>query len=273
MQPPEEPRWISTDGSEVLVADLHTPYNRLDYWFPRLRELDVRVPETFVIDLDPSGRGFPTVDANEVRSELDARGWDRAFVRSMYKHAELDPRAGSFVPRPDPETIQRTVESLVAQHERMDMPLGGSLAFREWLDFDYSPCAVSAHNRHEIRFFVDRGDVLYHFPTADELADSNLDCDALYSYVREMLESGIDAPIEGAELVAAAFDEYSWHVDFDLTSHGTWYCVDMGINGVYFNGREQRWMNISQHEADSVHSPEARLGEGFPASDDDPGGR
>lgn len=265
MQLPDEPRWVEADGSPVLVADLHTSRNRLDHWLPRLESLDdVRVPETFLVDLVDGDSVSPAVggdavDADAVVAEMAARDWDRAFVRSTCKHAELKPREGSMVYRRDPAVVSRTVDSLLAQHEQMGMPTGGRLAFREWLDLDYGTCDVPAHNRHEIGFFVGDGDVRYHFPSADELVASNLECDALYSYVRELLEGGIEAPVEQAAAVATEFDEYAWHVDFDLTSRGDWYCVDLGIDGVYYNERRGEWIDVAQHAPESEHSPSERL--------------
>lgn len=232
-----------------LVADFNHPYNRLDYYHSHLVEAGVPVPETefFEVELNEAAPDFDEAAISEYMIE---NGWKHAFVRGMYASAKLDPVAGSHLHSQDRNDIRRTISELISQHIMMERPLGNRIAVREWIDLDYCPRSERRHqHKTEVRYFIDGGEILYRFPGESEFTAKNLVCGDLFSYVREDLESGVEYPDDLAGRVAREFDELSWSVDFVRDAKtGEWFCPDMGLNGLYWNETQEKWVSISEHE-------------------------
>lgn len=237
-----------------LVADFNHEYNRLDYYHPRLVEAGVPVPETQFFDIEV---GDPmTFDEGAVSEFLVGNGWRQAFVRGMYASAKLAPREGSHLNSQDRDDIRRTVTRLLAQHIMMERPLGGRIAVRERIDLEYCTQRRQDHHDSEVRYFIRDGEVLYRGPPEETFEQTNLDCDNIFGYVEDDMRGGIEYPDHLAEVVASEFDELAWSCDFarDAKS-GEWYCIDMGLDGLYWNETTEEWVSISGHW-DEDHSPE-----------------
>jgi hypothetical protein len=225
----------------LYVSDFEDERGRVEYYWPRLQSLDVPVPKTTFAALEATDDGYRW-DTDAILEFVERNDFHRAFVRTQFKAATVRLREGSFIPRPDPETIDRTVESLLNQNDEQGWPHGGSLVVREWLDLDW--CRFPAHSCHpSVRFFVDDGEVLGWTPANPDA--SELVCAGRYDYLGERLAAvDFETPRRYAERVAAEFSEATWGVDFALDTRGDWYCTEFNFNGIYWNRREERWWDM-----------------------------
>jgi hypothetical protein len=69
-------------------------------------------------------------------------------------------------------------------------------------------------------------------------------------------------PDEQAQAVADEFTRFSWSCDFIKYKHSdNWYCIDMGLHGLYYDGsihnpyNMKNWTAISEHpnKEESLH--------------------
>lgn len=248
---------LITDGlpdGVPLVADFDSDLHRLDHYYPQLDGIDgVRTPGTTFVDVSVDG-ATPTFDEGEISEWMISNNARQAFVRGMYASAKFDVHAGSHIQSQDRHDVRRTVANLVAQHVRLERPLGGRIGVREWLDLEYCPDVECVHET-EVRYFVDGGDVLYRFPSEDRFVESSRSCSKTYDYVRRSIDD-VEYPDEQAQLVADHFDDLSWSVDFVRHARTReWFCTDMGLNGLYYHPANDRWIAISEHRS-TEDSPE-----------------
>lgn len=229
-----------------LVTDFNHPYNRLDYYHPRLVETGVPVPETKFFDVSVE-QGTPNFDEGAISEYMVEMGWRQAFVRGMYASAKIDPVKGSCLRSQDRNDIRETIGELIVQHIILDRPLGERIAVRKMIDLDYCPNKSVRHLHHnEVRYIIENGSVNYRFPDEEEFVERNLDCPDTFPYVKEDMKNGVSYPDHLAERVAREFDELSWSVDFVRDAKtGEWYCPDMGLNGLYWNETTEKWVSIS----------------------------
>lgn len=225
----------------LYYGDFHCRENMMSYWFPRLNKLDVPIPETFgaVLGEDDEPMYEYIVD------EMDRRGWSHAFIRGDAFSDKVNLRTGSRIYEADVREVKRTFETL-KNHliNHMDTPMGDAVYVREWLDLDYCGNGTSMGHWHptELRYIVADGEIQYVTPSLETLMEMNLAHDCTSSYVRDRLqESELSEPWEQAKTVAEEFDDLSWHVDFCLTTSMDWYCIDMGVNGVYWHEDDEEW--------------------------------
>lgn len=226
----------------LFFSDFADERGRVDYYWSRLDALNVPVPETTFVPLEANGSRYDW-DTDEILAFMADNDLHRAFVRTQYKAATVRLREGSFVSRPDPEAVDRTVASLLNQNDEQGWPHGDSLVVREWLDLDF--CPFPSHSCHpSVRFFVDDGEVVGRTPRRASRA-SGMVCAGGYDYLQSLLEdASFETPRRYAERVATEFSEATWGVDFVLDTCGNWYCTEFNFNGVYWNRREERWWNM-----------------------------
>lgn len=226
----------------LYFSDFADERGRVDYYWSRLRALDVPVPETTFVDLDAADDGY-LWDTDEILGFMADNDFHRAFVRTQFKAATVRLREGSFVSRPAPEAVDATVASLLNQNDEQDWPHGGGLVVREWLDLDF--CPFPTHSCHpSVRFFVDDGEVVGRTPRRASDA-SEMVCAGRYDYLGPLLDDvSFEAPRRYAERIAAEFSEATWGVDFVLDTRGDWYCTEFNFNGVYWNWLEERWRDM-----------------------------
>lgn len=199
-----------------LVANFNDDRNRLSYYFPLLREIDgVRTPVTEFFAVDGHLETFPEIEYREITRFMQDIGTTNAFVRGDFSSGKYDGNEGSKIESQDAVDIENVVLEMFRQLALSGRHLGRRIAVREWIPHDA-----------EVRFFVRDGQVVY-AGTLDDVPDAEF-------------------PDLQAELVAEAFDTFAWSVDFIRNEFsGKWYCIDMGLDGLYHDG--EGWISISEH--------------------------
>lgn len=225
------------------VGEFHCPENRQSYWYDRVPDV-VNQPETYMLPLED---GEP--DYLEMLYIMEQNDWEQAFIRSDNWSDKINPRNGSRIAECDENEIRRTVECLRNHHgeQYMDCPMGDYIVLREWLDLSYC-YNLDCRNYHpnEIRFFVEGGEIRSMSPSIEGLKDINIGNDCTFAYLRDRLKELEEFPVDQIIALAEEFTEYAWHMDFCLTTDMEWYFIDMGVDGVYWNG--ERWVCMSGHE-------------------------
>jgi len=207
-----------------LVADFHDDRNRLSYYYPIIDQIDeVNTPQTKFFEIEGDIKSHPHFDYREVTSFIQDIGAQRVFLRGDYSSAKLNGTDGSLIDSQDPYDIQSVFAEYIRQMIMLGRHIGKRIAIREWIEHDA-----------EVRFFIEDGHITYG-DTLDDVEET-------------------EWPWIQARHVAREMDTYSWSVDFIRDAHAAvWYCIDMGLNGLYHDGTE--WISISEH-LDEEQSPE-----------------
>lgn len=205
-----------------LVASFDDDRNRLSYYFPILERITgVRVPTTAFFPVSGSVETYLDIEYRDITAFMQSNGMQNTFVRGDYSSGKFDRDAGSKIESQDPYDIEKTVLELIRQLYLSKRSVGGRLAVREWIPHD-----------REVRYFIGDGEVKYGYS----------------------IDDGNEFPDHQARCVASKFDTFYWSVDFIRhETSGSWYCIDMGLDGLYYTGDE--WIAISEHESKSK-SPE-----------------
>jgi|AntDeeMinimDraft_4_1070355.scaffolds.fasta_scaffold01833_5 hypothetical protein len=227
------------------VDDFHCDENMMHGWWDRLEQLPIPTPETIVFPLSDDRPDFEAMVA-----AMEERGWNHAFLRSDNFSDKVNPRTGSRIAEPTVSEVRRTFETLQNhQMNHMEVPLGEYVAMREWIDLDYCTDRTCREwHPTEVRFFIEDGDLDYATPSVTSLRMVNEARDCTYDYVAEQLRNDVPPLAKHVQTVAEEFTEYAWHVDFALTTNMEWYCIDMGVNGVYWDNENQEWTPMCGHE-------------------------
>jgi hypothetical protein len=211
-----------------LLADFNDDRNRLSYYQPILRRIDgVRTPATSFLSVNGSFETSVEIEYREVTEFMQELGLHEAFVRGDYSSGKLDGDTGSKIESQDPYDIEGVVLEMLRQLSRTKRHLGGRIAVREWIPHD-----------REVRYFIRDGEIIYR--------------DSLDEQTHQRL--GMAFPDKMAERVSEGFRHFAWSVDFirhEKTDE--WYCIDMGLDGLYHTGKE--WLSISEH-LDPGESPQ-----------------
>lgn len=258
---------------ELPTADFHTDKNDMSYWFPRLKEADVPIPETYEIEIEDIDRENEEFIYDLDKAERIVSGWGGdAFLRSGYKSAQVSPEGGIIRTVHD---IDSAIEELFFQHMMMSMPTGGSVWFRELLDLEH--CHYCQGNLvPECRVFIRDGEVVCHHPRLET------DFDRAPDHHRETAEQWIEAawdpdpPPEYADWENEDLKEYAqrvadvfegnWSVDFVQDINGDWWCTDMAVDALYDLSEhhgEEGWETISDHPGDCENDWRTELDEEY----------
>ncbi|WP_435155723.1 hypothetical protein [Haladaptatus sp. DFWS20] len=188
----------------LYVTDFEDERCRFDYYWSRIRTIDVPLPKTTFVTFETADDSYRW-ETDEILAFMERNEYDRAFVRTQVKAATVRLRDGSFIHRPDETVIDRIVESLLNQNDQQVWPHGGALVVREWLDFDF--CPHPTHTCHpSVRFFVDEGRVIGQTPTTAEKA--SYVCADGYQYLESMVaDVDLAEPRKYADRIAAEFAE------------------------------------------------------------------
>lgn len=238
------------------VGEFHCPENHQSYWYPRIPE-DVNQPKTFMMELKDGEPNYL-----EMLYIMDREGWNQAFIRSDNWSDKINPKNGSKISCRDENEIRRTFQTLKNHHGEayMDCPMGDYLVLREWLDLSYCfNLECPRYHPNEVRFFVEDGRIRSMSPSITSLVEVNKGNQCTLHYVKERLDDDLEFPVDQIIAVAEEFSEYAWHVDFCLTTDMEWYLIDMGLDGVYWNG--ERWVCMSGHEPEIDEIIERRANE------------
>lgn len=230
-----------------LIADFTDERNRVDWWYDRLYSLDVNTPETFFQPIQYD-HGTPTLDYREVVSRMYDMGWRQSFLRTMHKSAIFDLQEGSIIHNPKRLTVVNTFANLVKDHIKAELPMGDKVAVR---DFIFIPNCWNNDHFHttEVRYFIRDGEVLYSFPDMEHIRDVWKQCDEVGSAIVDRI-CDAEPPDDKARQVANEFDQYAWHVDFNIDAHGNWWCVEMGLDSVRWDEDMLEWQDLSEHGKD-----------------------
>lgn len=205
-----------------LIASFNDDRNRLSYYFPLLNATEnVRVPITKFIPINGDFDTYPQIEYREITKFMQDIQVQQAFIRGDYSSAKFDGDSGSRIESQDPYDVETTVLELLRQLGRSKRCIGGRLAVREWIPHD-----------REVRYYINKGNIVY----------------------RDSVDEGTEYPDDMANIVSNVFQTLSWSCDFIRHKKTQkWYCIDMGLNGLYHNGNE--WISHSEH-IDKSKSPE-----------------
>jgi hypothetical protein len=204
-----------------LIADFNDDRNRLSYYHPQLETIkEVRTPLTLFLPVNGGKDTYLHCDYRRATQFMQEISATRAFIRGDYSSAKYS-EDGRIVNSQDPSRIEETALELFRQLSLAKRNIGGKIAIREHIPHET-----------EVRYFIEDGQIIY----------------------RGSLDDPTEFPDEMAIHVTKEFNSLSWSVDFIQHERtGKWYCIDMGLNGLYHNGED--WIAISEH-VDKKRSPE-----------------
>lgn len=260
---------MSETYKDILITHFFDKRNSMEYWLPKMKQSGVEVPTTKFFDV-PNNKP-ENVNLDKIIDFAEKENLDRLFIRSMYKSGVLSLQKGSIVWQVEKENIYSTIKSLIKQHQNnfARVPTGEKIAVREYIDCSYCPYYHDKTVKHthptETRFFIKDQKILYNHPTIEEIIEKNINMECTYSIVKDMLKDiNTEKLFEKARKIAQEFTEQSWSVDFLLSSKGNFHPIDMGLNGLYYNKRKERWNNISGHKDDSEYNLMKKYGKNIP---------
>lgn len=253
-----------SESIDVPVESFHDPRIDMAYWLPKVRELDVPVPNSLPLPLRRREGKMPEWDDDRAVKIVEALGGE-AFARSGYKSAQHQLEEGSHIRSADPEEVGMTLLELGSQHVMMAMPMGKSFWLREWLDLNF--CHYCRDNLvPEVRAFVRDGEVVCHHPRLEGFDGHDHHRETAEEFIENAWPAEIDHGYrdhEGLEVyaqrVADAFDgDGWWSVDFVMDTNGDWWLTDMALDGLYdleIRGQEG-YRGISEHPGDCPNDVE-----------------
>lgn len=212
-----------------LIADFHDDRNRLSYYHPRLEQLQpVQTPTTKFFPITGGINSIPTCNHREITKFMQDLNTTNAFIRGDFSSSKIS-QDGRILTSQDAETITQTISELLKGLYITERHLGRRVAVREYIPHDT-----------EIRYFIRNGSYYYH----EQLTDENFPNDP------------ISLPKGQIKTIAEEFSHFGWSVDFILHEDTKeWYCIDMGLDGLYYNDNTSEWVAISEHP-DKTRSPE-----------------
>jgi hypothetical protein len=204
-----------------LVASFHDDRNRLSYYHPRLRSIEgVRTPLTKFLPVEGSFHSYPEIeyrDATRFMQDISTQGirsWRLLIGKVRGRHGFEDRLTGPLRHRNGSPRTTPAAWPGEAIPRRTDCHQ-----------------RVGA-SRPRSALFVRGGSVIY----------------------GASLDDGDEFPDATAERIAGHFTDLAWSVDFIRhETTGRWYCIDLGLDGLYHTGTE--WIAISEH-LEEEHSPQ-----------------
>lgn len=231
----------------IPVSYFNCRENMMEYWWSRLSDLPVPTPDTKIFEIKNEEPPYEDMVNYMLENDLE-----KAFLRSSNFSDKVNPRTGSKIREPTYSEVKRTFETLYNHHQNhMEVPMGSFVALREWIDLDYCKKPYCDHIHHtELRFlFNNTGDDIEIngvIPSYSELLEKNISADCTYNYISKIFEDNPpENPDEYVNIVAKEFTEYAWHVDFCLSTDMNWYCIDMGLDGVYYDEEKDAFVAMT----------------------------
>lgn len=235
-------------GNEVADAQ---EQSSMDHWWPRLKGVDVMVPETVAVEIAGEGTfqdglTLPVPDEGELRAAIETVGGPPAFLRSDVTSTKHDMGKGSRVETLD--GAKANIAGIVEQHHlAWGMPMPSTYYVREWLDLD-SKFRAWAYDHHdyatpiapELRFFLLDGEIHdfgFYWPKDAIRKPDTDDWEAKWEQTRDVAlnDHRVNAAETYARRVAEEFDTGYWSVDFALTRRDQWYAIDMARGELSFH--------------------------------------
>lgn len=238
----------------IPTTDFHDKRIALANWFPRVQALDVPVPETHEVPLDHDTDGLPELDTDRAVDIVNSLG-GKAFARTDFKSA-YDLREGSYVHVATPQEVDRTLSILISSQAMMQMPLGGQVYLRDFVDLDWGYDALGTLHP-EIRVFIRGGEIICYHPRLEW--EENEDYRHHLTATKHIIECLWDEKVrEYANCVAKEFKhDIGYSVDFVVTSDHDCYLTDMAVDALY--ERDGHYRNVSAHPDNCPHDYENQL--------------
>lgn len=194
------------DGVKVVAAE-DAVWNRTTYYHPLLRDKTIApVPDTAVFEINTSPNGVMSVDTEAIQQFIRERGIDEWVLKTDYAcpiQREENVRCSTDSMQAVKDQFSVLIESVI-RHEK---PVGENV-----IASDYIP------NQTEIWYYIDSGDII----------DST-----------EFGKHANDRPRGIVESITDVFSELPWRVDLIKSNvTGEWYCIDMVLDGYYYDSGE-----------------------------------
>lgn len=218
----------------------------MDNWFPRVKDLSIKTPDTYRIGLEKSD-GDMAVELDEEKAvrAVERLGGPPAFIRTGHASDKHKMGEVSKVPVAKPKVLKVRANKLALSNARKGLPVK-NLYVREWLDiahdfkaFDELPIG------YEVRYFIHDGGVVgKHFYWPEEAIrfwNNTEEPDDWKDQLKKSkkntlrLAKTLDRKIDP---VLQEFDDGFWSVDFAFTDDGEWYLIDMARGEVSWHPKK-----------------------------------
>lgn len=219
--------------------------NCLDCWFPRL-DTEINLPETFIIKGYREDSGMPKFDIDRVKEVLSKLKGD-VFLRSnLGSAAHLD--KASFL---NSSMNSSVVEEILMENvfhteieQNLYMGKEPTIVLREKLSLDFKENSKnhgSEESHPHARFFIRNGEVKSWY---NRINSSN---DDVVEFSRRKIGDNLKELERWAKVAAKNFG-LPYSIDFVMDTNDNWYCIDMALDGIYWNSKKDKWHEISAHE-------------------------
>jgi len=211
--------------------------NSMEYWLPKLRELDVKIPKTIMIDAEmfpdnENGDVLIGYNKKELEKAVDKLGYP-VFLRTDKASAKHQMDKISKVE--SKENLHGKVHMLA--DDNLSKGIYGvqfnSLAVREWLNIKHHFKAFGGNLSigYEIRAFIKDGEIecKHFYWVKDAIEESLFKPDDWEDKLKETKKETMgkwDEVKDDIKKVADKFDGW-WSVDLALTENNQWYLIDM----------------------------------------------
>lgn len=235
------------EEKEALSKEYPGPFpfscweNTLMYWYPKVKSTSIKTPQTLILKGEREDSGMPKFDIEDIRnvfSEID----DEIFIRgglgsgSMnYISSEMD----------DSEIEEIIMENIFEIEIQSNLFLGElpSLVFRKYLDLDFMDTNnIKDRETHpHVRFFIRNGEIKASYNRVEAVSPQ------IIQNSEKFMENNIRKLRDWAREAANTF-ELPYSIDFIMDTNKEWYCIDMALDGLYWNTKHERWHEMSAHE-------------------------
>lgn len=253
----------------ALDVDFHDERISMLYWYPRIEDLDIPIPETEFFSLDGTDSTFEiqkggldmdqlletmqNIPVNDIQAKVESLPTEKAHIRSDWKASRLSGGEGRKITT-EPKVIHEQVMHLIDSMAMTGFP-SRSLVVREWVEVDEIARSYDAGICPEVRFIVDEGDVLGGFVDIYEddfdTSFTTEEAEAILAELESRLEEDYDQLESWAKLIAEELDDTGWSVDFIQDESSNWHLTDMALYGLYWSEDKGKWHHIS-------HIPEGK---------------
>lgn len=244
-----------------IGVPFHDDRNSMLYWYPKIKDLGIPMPETefFLLSEEEIDSPMETdwtpmsilsilqdIPTTEIQERVQSLPTQTAHIRGDYKASRLMGGEGREITM-EPQRIDYEVLELLDSLMMTRFPTR-AIAVREWLDLKTYGESYMSSICSEVRFIVDEGEVLGGFVDVYEddfdRSFSEQDTQEILNDIESSLEADREQLVEWAEGAGKALGD-SWSVDFIQDVEDNWYLTDMALYGLWYDVEEERWKNIS----------------------------
>lgn len=268
----------------ALDVDFHDDRISMLYWYPRIKELDVPLPETELFSIDGTETTFEiqeggldmdklietmqNIPVEDIQELVESLPTENAHIRSDWKASRLAGGEGRKI-TPEPKFIHEQVMHLIDSMAMTGFP-SRSLVVREWIEVDELARSYDAGICPEVRFIIDEGEVLGGFVDVYEddfdRSFSPEEAEEILDELEQRLENNYDQIESWAKAIAEELDDTGWSVDFIQDVDGNWHITDMALYGLYWSEKKDKWHNISHIPAGKPYNLEEHIPDELPNS-------